>query len=83
MTEKEIQRIAKDAAKEAIKEVIPEVLKQYGIDPNDTKGHQADAIFTRNLREGQMFMKKRVGATVIGVVIPAFLYLIWTAIKGN
>lgn len=82
MTELEVQRIAKIAADEAARKAIKETMILFGIDPDDPTAVQKDMAFIRSWREGTAAVGRSGLLTIVGVVIVAFMGLIWAAIKS-
>lgn len=66
---------------EIVREAVHETLKGIGIDPNAPHEMQADFIYMRKMRKGSELMASRIKTSVITVIIPAFIYMIWDGLK--
>jgi len=73
----EVRAIVRQAAREA----VHETLAGLGIHANDQKDIQADLFYLRKIRKGSEFVGMRAKASVIAILIPSILYLIWEAVK--
>ena len=68
MTEDDIRRI--------VREAVYETLSGLGMATSEQHELQADFLFIRKMRKGSEAM------AVITVLVPAFLYMVWQAVKG-
>lgn len=75
-------RAAKEVAREAAKVAVHETLIAIGIDAKNPLEAQADAQFTRDLRQSFATVKKQGIVTAIGILTAALFGLIWMAIKS-
>ena len=67
--------------REASRESVHETLTALGFDIHDPHEVQSDLLYLRRIRKGSEFVSQRVKASIITVLIPTFLYLLWEAIK--
>lgn len=75
MTESEIKRV--------VEATVEATLVKMGIDPDDLIEVQKDMSFVRDWRLSTAAVKRHGIITAVGVVVIAFLGLIWLAIKGG
>lgn len=73
----------KEDIKEALKETMHEVLTQYGFTMADPNAMQADLLHLRNLRLGCEATRRNILKAIIGVTVPAALYIVWGWLRGH
>jgi len=79
MGEEEIKKITSLAVEEAINKT----LATLGLNPNDVYETQADMAYLRNLRKGSEDVARKIKTSVISLLIPTALYLLWLALKNE
>lgn len=67
--------------KESAKEIVRETLEGLGFDINKAHEMQADLYYLRVIRKGSEKTAYFLKTSILGVVIPSVLYLLWEAIK--
>lgn len=72
-----------DEIRMIVKEAVHETLSGLGVSASEPLEVQADFIYIRKMRKGSEFMARRVKGSVIAVVVPSFLYLLWEAVKTS
>lgn len=70
-----------------VKEAVHETLSGLGLDVRELKDMQADMIYLRKERIRSEQVGSKIVMTLVGVIIPASLYVLWEnakrAIKGE
>ena len=77
LDETTIHRIVKEASRETVQET----LTALGFDVHDPHEVQSDLLYLRQVRKGSEFMRQRIRASIITVLIPTLLYLLWEVLK--
>lgn len=67
--------------KNIVREAVFETLSGLGISANDPQEMQADFIYVRKMRKGAEFMTNKIRASIITVIIPTGIYVIWEAMR--
>lgn len=83
MDESQIEHIVEQAAKRAAKEAVRETLSGLGFAMENPRDIQADLLYLQKIRKGSEFMALRVKASVIAVLIPTFLYMLWEVVRES
>ena len=66
-----------------VKEAVKETLVSIGVDVEDATEVQKDMAYIRQFRKGSQSLKGNIIRTIIVVLVPATLYLIWEAVKTS
>jgi hypothetical protein len=72
-----------DTLRKIMKESVYETLSGLGFDTENAHGMQEDMAFLRNMREGSQEMKRTIKRSIVTVVIPATLYILWESLKSK
>ena len=70
-----------EEVREIVQDAVKETLVSIGINPKDTTEVQQDMAYIRQFRLGTQSLKGNIGKTIITVLIPGLLYVVWSAIK--
>lgn len=79
MDAREVKRIIRDTSRET----VHETLRGLGLNADEPHELQADMHYLRKIRRGSEFMSLRVKASLVAVVVPTALYLLWQAIRDS
>jgi hypothetical protein len=69
--------------RETMLDALHETLSHIGFDPKAPQEIQADLHYLRKVRKGSEFMALRVKTSILAILIPTILYLLWQAIKDS
>lgn len=64
-----------------VHEAVKETLRGIGFNVDHPNEIQADLIYLNNIRTGSEEISRLVKKSVIAACIPAFLYILWEAIR--
>ena len=73
MEEEQIRKI--------VEEAVRETLSVLGIAHKEPQEMQADFLYIRRMRRGSEMVSQRVMTSIITVMIPTTLYLLWEALR--
>lgn len=66
-----------------VKEAVKETLVSIGVDVDDATEVQKDMAYIRQFRKGSQSLRGNIIRTIVTILIPATLYLMWEAFKSS
>jgi hypothetical protein len=75
------EQLMREVAKEAAREAVHEALFSIGVNSRRPQDIQADLIYLNRLRRSREQLFLRILSVCVGVIIPAFLFLVWEMLK--
>jgi hypothetical protein len=72
-----------DEIRQIVREAVYETLSGLGMAAHEQHEVQADFLYIRRMRKGSEAISGSIKTTLITVLIPSFLYVIWEALKSE
>jgi len=72
-----------DEIRQIVREAVYETLSGLGMAEHEQHEVQADFLYIRRMRKGSEAISGSIKTTLITVLIPSFLYVIWEALKSE
>lgn len=72
-----------DDIRHIVREAVYETLSGLGMAAHEQQELQADFIYIRKMRKASEALGGNIRASIITVLIPTTLYILWQAVKGE